>query len=128
MQADQHVTRRKCKGPLWKSTDQGHRVLCMYLEKYWPGSSSANCASMGPYPLLTYVATLPCKTNVTKQAINDKLQGSLATYLLITSSLQIYKESFTEKKLESQLRFDRIMAMSFCSHNLWPTVYDKLEL
>ena len=25
----------------------------MYLEKYWPGSSSANCASMGSYPLLT---------------------------------------------------------------------------
>ena len=31
---------------------------------------------------LTYVATLPCKTHVTKQqAINDKLQGSLATHL-----------------------------------------------
>jgi len=31
---------------------------------------------------LAYVATLPCETfNVRKQAINDKLQGSVATYL-----------------------------------------------
>jgi len=28
-----------------------------------------------------YLATLPCRTNVTKQAISDKLQGSLATYI-----------------------------------------------
>ena len=31
---------------------------------------------------LAYVATLPCETLVSaKQAINDKLQGSVATYL-----------------------------------------------
>jgi len=33
-------------------------------------------------PHLTYVAILPCETLMsTKQAINDKLQGSVATYL-----------------------------------------------
>ena len=33
-------------------------------------------------PCIRYVATLPCKTLVSaKQAINDKLPGSVATYL-----------------------------------------------
>jgi len=33
-------------------------------------------------PPLSYVATLPCETLMSaKQAINDKLQGSVATYL-----------------------------------------------
>jgi len=33
-------------------------------------------------PHLAYVATLPCETLTSaKQAINDKLQGSVATYL-----------------------------------------------
>jgi len=33
-------------------------------------------------PHLAYVATLPCETLISaKQAINDKLQGSVATYL-----------------------------------------------
>jgi len=33
-------------------------------------------------PCVAYVATLPCKTLMSaKQAINDKLQGSVATYL-----------------------------------------------
>ena len=33
-------------------------------------------------PHFVYVATLPCETfTSTKQAINDKLQGSVATYL-----------------------------------------------
>ena len=33
-------------------------------------------------PHLAYVATLPCETLVSaKHAINDKLQGSVATYL-----------------------------------------------
>jgi len=33
-------------------------------------------------PRLAYVATLPCETLISaKQAINDKLQGSVATYL-----------------------------------------------
>jgi len=32
---------------------------------------------------LAYVATLPCETRMSaKQAINDKLQGSVATYLI----------------------------------------------
>ena len=33
-------------------------------------------------PHLAYVATLPCETFIAaKQAINDKLRGSVATYL-----------------------------------------------
>ena len=33
-------------------------------------------------PHLAYVATLPCETLMSaKQAVNDKLQGSVATYL-----------------------------------------------
>jgi len=33
-------------------------------------------------PHLAYVATLPCETSMSsKQSINDKLQGSIATYL-----------------------------------------------
>jgi len=33
-------------------------------------------------PHIAYVATLPCETLMSaKQAINDKLQGSVATYL-----------------------------------------------
>ena len=36
-----------------------------------------------PPPHLVYVATLPCETLMpAKQAINDKLQGSVATYLM----------------------------------------------
>jgi len=47
-------------------------------------------------PHLAYVATLPCETLMSaKQAINDKLQGSVATYLrcgglLITKSRKVY--------------------------------------
>jgi len=34
-------------------------------------------------PYLAYVATLPCETLMSaKQAINNKLQGSVATYLM----------------------------------------------
>jgi len=33
-------------------------------------------------PHLAYVATLPCETLISaKKAVNDKLQGSVATYL-----------------------------------------------
>jgi len=47
-------------------------------------------------PHLAYVATLPCETLMSaKQAINDKLQGSVATYLrcgglLITKLKKVY--------------------------------------
>jgi len=47
-------------------------------------------------PHLAYVATLPCETLMpAKQAINDKLQGSVATYLrydglLITKLRKVY--------------------------------------
>ena len=47
-------------------------------------------------PHLAYVATLPCETLMSaKQAVNDKLQGSVATYLrcgglLITKLRKVY--------------------------------------
>ena len=44
-----------------------------------------------------------------KQAINDKLQGSVATYLRCGGSS-------SEKKIFSLLRFDRIMVMSLWTH------------
>ena len=74
-----------------------------------------------------YVAKLPCNLSLIACFVTLVLQGSVATYvgLLITSSLQIYKESSSEEKLESRLRFDRIMAMSFWSHDFWPTMYDN---
>ena len=69
-----------------------------------------------------YVAKLPCNLSLIACFVTLVLQGSVATYvgLLITSSLQIYKESSSEEKLESRLRFDRIMAMSFWSHDFGP--------
>jgi len=56
-------------------------------------------------PYLAYVATLPCETLVSaKRAINDKLQGSVATYLRhggvvnnqIKKGLQCVAESVSE--------------------------------
>jgi len=47
----------------------------------FPGKFAVKWISKIP-PHLTYVATLPCKTLMSaKQAINDKLQGSVAAYL-----------------------------------------------
>jgi len=50
---------------------------------YWkiPYKFAIKCISKIS-PHLAYVATLPCETLMSaKQAINDKLQGSVATYL-----------------------------------------------
>jgi len=46
-------------------------------------SPTAPCIWISKIPLhLAYVATLPCETLMSaKQAINDKLRGSVATYL-----------------------------------------------
>ena len=47
----------------------------------FPGKFAVKQVSKIP-PHLVYVATLPCETIMSpKQAINDKLQGSLATRL-----------------------------------------------
>ena len=46
-----------------------------FLDKF-----AVKCILKSP-PHLAYVATLPCETLMSaKQAINDKLQGSAATY------------------------------------------------
>jgi len=75
-------------------------------------------------PHLAYVATLPCETLMSaKQALNDKLQGSLAAYLSVAAYLRfgrIFKYPFNckftrdlaEKNFLNRLRFDRIMVMS----------------
>ena len=45
------------------------------------GKSAVKCILKIP-PHLVYVATLPCEALMSaKQVINDKLQGSVATYL-----------------------------------------------
>ena len=55
-------------------------------------------------PHLAYVATLPCEISVSpKQAINDKLQGSVATYFRCCGVVN---------NQINRLRFDRIMVMS----------------
>ena len=47
----------------------------------FPGKFAVKWISKIP-PHLAYIATLPCETSISaKQAINDKLQGSVATYL-----------------------------------------------
>jgi len=47
----------------------------------FPGKFAVQCILKIP-PHLAYVATLPCETLMSaKQAINDKLQGSVDTYL-----------------------------------------------
>jgi len=70
---------------------RGHRLVTIILsnldrfKKKFTGRFLRKCAvkwilKIPPY--LAYVATLPCKTLMSaKQAINDKLQGSVATYL-----------------------------------------------
>jgi len=56
-----------------------HPVYTVYI--YYLGKFAAKWISKIP-PHLAYVATLPCETIMSaKKAINDKLQGSLATYL-----------------------------------------------
>ena len=47
----------------------------------FPSKFAVKCILSVPSNL-AYVATLPCETQMSaKQAINDKLQGSVATYL-----------------------------------------------
>ena len=50
--------------------------------RQFPGKFAVKWISKIP-PHLAYVATLPCETLMTaKQSINNKLQGSVATYLM----------------------------------------------
>ena len=72
-------------------------------------------------PHLAYVATLPCETLMSaKQAINDKLQGSVAAYLRCGGIFNMHltanlTRNLPVKTFVNRLRFDRIMVMS-----LWP--------
>jgi len=65
----------------------GHRLMTTILSKLnrlkknSTGKFVVKCVLKIP-PHIAYVATLPCETLMSaKQAINDKLQGSVATYL-----------------------------------------------
>jgi len=80
-------------------------------------------------PYLVYVATLPCETLMSaKQAINDKLQGSVATYLRCGGVVnKQIKEglllSLGEKKLKSvniwqSYEQERDCLVHLCA---WPT-------
>jgi len=70
---------------------RGHRLLTVILSKLSDLRSVFAGRFLGKFavklmlkipPHLAYVATLPCETLMSaKQAVNDKLQGSAATYL-----------------------------------------------
>ena len=94
-------------------------------------------------PHRIYVAKLPCNLSLIACFVTLVLQGSVARYTLITTHSKFTEKNHTrsngivnneftpnlprnlpvKKKLESRLRFDRIM--SFWSHNFWPTVYNN---
>ena len=67
---------------------RGHRLMTIILSNLnrfftsiFPGKFAVKWISKIPTHL-AFVATLPCETLMSaKQAINDKLQGSVATYL-----------------------------------------------
>jgi len=69
---------------------QGHRLVTIILSNLnpdifftgrFPNKFAVKCIFKIP-PHLAYVATLPCETLMSaKQALNDKLKGSVAAYL-----------------------------------------------
>jgi len=69
---------------------------------------------------LHYVATLPCETlMLAKQAINDKLQGSVVTYLRCSGAVN------------NQIRKDLLLSMSVIflkSVNIWQRFKHFLRL
>jgi len=76
-------------------------------------------------PHLAYVATLPCETSLpAKQAINEKSQGSVATYLGAVGLLmtQFTAESTSEKLFLNQRIFGKVTSKSVvASLHAWPT-------
>ena len=57
-----------------------NRFIIFFTERF-RGKFAVKCILKIP-PHLAYVATLPCETLMSaKEAINDKLQGSVAAYL-----------------------------------------------
>jgi len=70
---------------------RGHRLITIILSNlnrfkiFFTGRFQGKCAVKWIVkipPHLAYVATLPCETLMSaKQALNDKLQGSVAAYL-----------------------------------------------
>ena len=58
-----------------------NRFTFFFTERFL-GKFAVKCTLKIP-PHLAYVATLPCETYMSaKQAIKDKLQGSVAAYLM----------------------------------------------
>jgi len=57
-----------------------NRFVIFFTERFFAKFAIKRILKIPPY--IVYVATLPCETlMLAKQAINDKLQGSVATYL-----------------------------------------------
>ena len=79
-----------------------YRLTWVVLEKGPLGLNVCVCVSILKItPLLAYVARLPCGTLMSaKQAINDKLQGSVATYLTYNGVVNNH--------IEKCLRVDKI--------------------
>jgi len=105
----------------------GHRLVTTILSilnrfnKFFtgrfPGKFAVKWMSKVP-PHLAYVATLPCETLISaKQAINDKLHGSVATYfwgvvgLSIPKLKTVYCSDCEWKKLKS-VNIWRVRALS----------------
>ena len=87
----------------------------MVLEK-WPLIKRVCVWILKITPHLAYVATLPCGTLTSaKQAINDKLQGSVATYLRYGEVVNKYIEK--SRRVESEY-LAKLQERAWLSHAL----------
>jgi len=69
-------------------------------------------------PHLVYVAILPCETLLSaKQAINDKLQGCLSTYLRCGGVVKFFRSV----KICQNYGHESVAAL------VWPTLYDDIS-
>jgi len=68
-----------------------------------------------------YVATLPCETLMSKQAISDKLQGSVATYSRCGGVVidQIKKGLFFNRCILGKVTSKSVVVS--CTLRAWPT-------
>ena len=115
---------------------RGHRLLTIILSnlnrftKFFTERFLGIFAVKKIPPHLAYVATLPCETlMLAKQAINDKLQGSIAAFLRcggvvnnqikksLLLSLWVKKNKICEysAKLQAKTWFYRTLSSSFSS-------------
>ena len=75
------VGQKKCGHTLMATTLSNLNPLIFFLAGRFPGKFVVKWILKIP-PHIAYVATLPCETLMSaKQAIDDRLQGSVTTYL-----------------------------------------------